>query len=367
MILFLTIPWLMNLTPAQPGRAAVSTPGFQFPLTDTYLYLPFITRGVNSPPFMLGIYPKGPLGQNDQAAIDAQLHGADTWAGKGHSLVGVFIDLENANPTYNFYGMLDKLWTNGYTAFVNLNSTRTAAQIASGVIDAKIRAMGTAYANFVALGGGRKAFLGPLPEMNGDWTSYGLDIANYKLAYDRIRTLFAEQGAPVSSAWWTFVPNGYSATTAHKFENYYPGDSKVDAIGFSSYNYGWCPAAYPYQKWEDYTTLFLPYIDRMRVMAPGKPIIIAQTGSSAYFPNQTTIDHAKKDQWLIDSYNYLATRYGVIGIMYYDLDISWECDWAIYNVGPGEPTFDGYKTAVANPIFVYVAPANLSSTNLTIP
>ena len=179
MILFLTIPWLVAFSPAQPGNAAVSTPGIQRPSVDSYIYLPLISRQIPPPPFMLGIYPYGPLGQNDQASIDFLLHGADTWAGKGHSLVGVFVDLEDANPTYNFYGMLDMLWTNGYTAFVNLNSTRTAAQIASGTIDAKIRALGAAYADFISLGGGRKAFLGPLPEMNGDWPSYGQEIANY--------------------------------------------------------------------------------------------------------------------------------------------------------------------------------------------
>jgi hypothetical protein len=367
LILFLTVPWLINFSPVVPGSAAASTPGMQRPLDISDFFFPFVMMNKPHPPFLLGIYPQGPLGQNDRAYIDAQLHNADTWAGKGHSLVGVFIDLEATNLEYNVTGMLDMLWTNGYTAFVNLNSTRTAAYIAGGSMDTKIRAFGTAYANFVNLGGGRKAFLGPLPEMNGSWPSYGLDIANYKLAYDRIRSLFAQQGAPTSSAWWAFVPNGYSATKAHNFENYYPGDDKVDAIGFSSYNYGWCPAAAPYQKWEDYTTLYTPYIDRMRTMAPSKPIIIAQTGSSAKYPNGNTIDHAKKDQWLIDQYTYLATRYGVMAIIYYDLDISWECDWAIYNVGAGEPTFDGYKTAVANPAFIYVSPANLSSMNLTVP
>jgi hypothetical protein len=367
LILVLIIPSINNIIPSQTGYAAGSVPGIQNPSDTTYLYLPYITKTQAGPPLMLGIYPPGQLGPNDQAQIDLHLKAADAWAGKGHSLVGTFLDLENSNPTYNFYGMLEMLWTNGYTPFVNLNSTRTAAQIAGGAIDAKIRAMGTAYANWIALGGGRKAFLAPLPEMNGYWPSYGQDIANFKLSYDRIRNLFAQQGAPTSSAWWTFAPNGYS-NNANKFENYYPGDSKVDAIGFSSYNYGWCPAAAPYEKWEDYTTLFLPYIDRMRIMAPSKPIIITQTGTTAQYPHANIFDHAKKDQWLVDNYSYLASRYGVMAIMYYDLDLSWECDWAIYNITyNGVTRYEGYKTVATDYRFTYVAPANLSAMDISVP
>ncbi len=197
--------------------------------------------------------------------------------------------------------------------------------------------------------------------MNGYWTSYGKDPANFKIAYDRIRQIFAQEGAPASSIWWTFAPNGWSQP-GHEFENYYPGANKVDAVSFSSYNYGFCAIAIPWQKWESASELYDPYLNRMRLMAPGKPIIIAQTGSTAQSPSTGHYDRARKNSWIAGTYSYLAGQYNVLAIMYYDMDLSWECDWAIFNTG--QP-FEAYPAAAANSAFKYLSPRELSGMDLS--
>jgi hypothetical protein len=360
-IVILILIVLLVISPAK--FTAGQSPDPQTPTDVTSTFLPLIgyTPAPQELPLMLGIYPAE--GINSQASVDRLIKAADTWAGKRHSLVGLFVDLEDAHPEWDFKGQMEYLWTNGYTPFVNLNSTRTASQIAGGSIDAAIINMGKSYAEWIALGGGRKAFLAPLQEMNGYWTSYGQDITNYKVSYNRIRSIFVTQGAPLNSAWWTFAPNGYSAK-GYEFEKFYPGDASVDALGFSSYNYGYCAIAAPYQKWEEAMVLYDSYITRMRTMAPTKPIIIAQTGTSAKYPNSNTTNHAKKDQWLLNTYSYLATRQGVIGVMYYDLDLSWECDWAIFNT---TSRYNAYQTIATWTDYSYVDPAVLSRMGLVVP
>jgi hypothetical protein len=337
------------------------TPAPQTANLQNPVYLPAIFKPAPHL-ILLGIIPSGYFGPdaNGQASLDRLVKAADNWANKKHSLVGIFIDLQDVNPEINFQGQLETLWKNGYTPFVNLNSTKTASQIASGSIDQNIHNMAEAYAAWANQGAGRKAFLAPLQEMNGYWTSYGKDPANFKIAYSRIRQIFIDEGAPASSIWWTFAPNGWSQP-GHEFENYYPGSNKVDAVSFSSYNYGFCSVAIPWQKWESAFELYDTYINRIRLMAPGKPIIVSQTGSTAQSPSTGHYDRSRKNSWIEETYNYLAGQYNVLAVMYYDMDLSWECDWAIFNTG--QP-FESYPTAAANSAFTYMSPRELSETSL---
>jgi hypothetical protein len=331
-------------------------------------YLPLITNGQTSDisfsKKFIGLI-EAEYWDSDQK-INTKLVGADNWAGKKHSVVGWFIDIEDPNPSYNLKVQLDNLWKDGYTSFINLNagsisnSRPSAADIASGKFDSQITNIAKAYAAWIRLGGGRKAFIAPLQEMNGYWQSYGQDPGNYKLAYGRIRSIFANQGITADKIWWVFAPNGWSRAGS-EFEKYYPGDDQVDVIAFSSYNYGYCSVAIPWQQWEDSNTLYKPYLDRISAMAPNKPVIIAQTGSSAQYPSTNTVDKDKKNAWLVSSYNYLASQKNVVGVLYYDMDISWECDWAIFNTNS---KYDSYKTAAANSGFTYFSPQTLSSMDL---
>ena len=93
-------------------------------------------------------------------------------------------------------------------------------------------------------------------------------------------------------------------------------------------------------------------------MAPTKPIFISQTGTTS--TTKMGSNSSVKDQWLKDSYNYLAAVPAVRGILYFNLDK--ECDWAFYG---RDRKSNGYKDAITNPAFSYVSPANLSQMDLS--
>lgn len=328
-----------------------STHKIFLPLVDQRDYYP---GGYNP---MLGLSPVGYVG--DQAVVDRELLQMENWAGKRFSIVAFFHDIQDGNPAYNIPLQLNTLYKNGYTGFIQLNTTQKMSSFAQGYMDADIHELARIWRDWAAQGSDRMAFLALFPEMNGDWTPYGEDPGNYKLAFKRFRDIFAQEGVPKSSIRWVFPPNGWSAQNM-PFESFYPGDDQVDVLAFSSYNYGHCPAASPWYEWSTPDEVFGSYIQRMEAMAPTKPIMIAQSATSAM--NAGGQDDGAKNQWLRDAYAYLAETRSVKAYLYFNIRL--ECDWPIYV--PGGIAYAGYKDAAANPAYVYLNPTELSELDLTI-
>ena len=183
--------------------------------------------------------------------------------GLNTSVLGWFIDIEE-NTNYNLPTQLEATWQSGYTSFVNIGTSKNAIDIAQGKYDTQLRTLAKAYANWVNLGNSRRAFFAPFPEMNGNWTKYGLvdGVAvtpdHFIQAYKHIQFIFENEGVSRNAVWWTFAPNGWSEP-GDEFEKYYPGDEYVDVVSFSSYNYGFCEVAAPWYKWATYDLVFTPY------------------------------------------------------------------------------------------------------------
>lgn len=310
-------------------------------------------------PVLLGLYSSGYLGE--PGILKQEVQDVEQWAGKRFSLAGSFIDIEDSNPAYNIPAPLELQRQKGYTAFINLATKRTAVEIARGEVDRSLKALAKAYASWSSQGKDRMAFIAPMPEMNGSWESYREDPVNFKLAYQRIQRIFAEQGVARNAVRWVFAPNGWSRSE-HRFEHYYPGNDNVDVVAFSAYNWGYCSAsaAGQWKAWEGPEKVFDPYIQRMRSLAPDKPIFIAQTATTS--DDKTGSSPSAKDQWLRDAYTYLAAA-GVRGILYFNLNK--ECDWAFYRAS-GQRN-EGYKAAVMNSTFSYVTPSELAQMNLLNP
>jgi hypothetical protein len=318
------------------------------------------TTAASPPMVLLGLYTRGYLG--DDRVVKQEIQAIDSWAGKQVSLAGMFFDIEDSNPAYNIPVPLELLRKKGYTAFINLASRRSMAEIARGEVDGNFKQLAKAFATWSNKNGDRMAFIAPFPEMNGSWESYREDPANFKLAYQRIQRIFAEQGVSKNAVRWVFAPNGWSKPE-HRFENYYPGDANTDIVAFSAYNWGFCSAnasAGQWRAWDGPDKIYAPYVQRMKTMAPNKPIFIAQTATSSLSKNGT--NPVAKDQWMQESYRYLANA-GVRAVLYFNLDK--ECDWALYR-GNGQNSA-GYAAIVANPDFVYVAPSDLARMNLAQP
>jgi len=325
-------------------------------------YLPFISRVTGK---FVGIY----LDEYwTDESVNNSLPPLDSATGKKHTSVGWFIDLEDpafSVPIFNLpgnslYSQLEALWNAGYISFINMGSSATAAQINNGERDREIGYAAEFYKAWVDQGGGRRALIAPLQEMNGVWTAYGNNSTSdeLKIAFRRITDIFAQKGVTREQVWWVFAPNGYNDADKPErmFENYYPGDDIIDVIGFSSYNYGYC-IEYPetYWRWESYPEIFEPYIARMQVMAPTKPIIIAETASTAYYydaEGNPVIDYNQMSQWMVENYDYFAAREHVAGVFYFSFREydGFNCE---VEIDPDGQVLSGYVTGVSNPVYRY--------------
>ena len=293
----------------------------------------------NGLPVLVGIYPTEVLSTNV-----GQISAIDAWLGKPTvTLAGTFLNLDYTST--QIVGELDAAWNAGYIPFVNLQTTATAAQLASGTYDAQIINWANVYRSW-SNSGQKRALIAPLQEMNGYWVNYGYDPTNFKLAYYRIFQIFQQQGVQRDWVAWVFAPNGWSAQ-GQEFENYYPGQSVVDAVGFSSFNFGGCKIGTG-EYWDTYNDAYKPYLDRMSVMAPGKPIFITEIGTVAEGAPAGT----SKDAWLADTLTNLAAYPGVRGWVYFNrtevadtLDCVPNTDYRIYQDHYGM-NYSGFKNTV---------------------
>ena len=233
---------------------------------------------------------------------------------------------------------LNAVWAGQATPFANLTVPASAASIASGAWDGKINEWASHLQQFLDLGGGRSLVLAPLQEMNGNWTSYGCDPANFISAYQRVVDIIRGRGIDETKVRFAFAPNGWTPPGCGSIGSYYPGNAYVDVIGISAY------------RWADGANVFSVMGDTVNQVAgafPGKPIIIAQTGA---WPS------ASKDQWIREMFSWAASNPSVVGIVYFNLNKSGEpgeTDWRVWV----NPTVNaGWRDAVRAPSTAYQWP-----------
>jgi beta-mannanase len=303
---------------------------------------------------LLGIYTDKYM---DTTAI-GEITSLDAWvtgnpSGRSTSMVGINIDLAATSAVISTE--LNNIWNNGYTPVIYLGTTKTAYDIASGSYDQTINAWAQGYKSWA--GGTKMAIIAALPEGNTSWKSYGGNSGNYKMAFNRIESLFAQDGVPSTAVRWMFVANGYSTLL---FEDYYPGNQAVQIIAFSAYNFGGCSfhPIPPYTKqWDLPAAVFFPLLERIRNLAPTKSIFAATIGTTEINASGA-VDAAAKNQWLQDAYAYLKQSAGVQGILYLNSDRSYECNWAVYHKSGS--TYSGYRTAAIAGGFDYAPPTSVS-------
>lgn len=287
----------------------------------------------DQPDVFLGMYTSSAL-----QITASEIGEVDSWLSANGlstkvSIAGTFMDIEFPNPDWNIPHDLDAAWDKGAVPFVNLavgtagTGPRSAFEVANGDIDDAIRAWARIFANW-SHGGAKRAFIAPLQEMNASWVTYGLDPTYYKLAYAHIQEIFRQEGVPDSAVLWVFAPNGWSES-GHEFERYYPGDEVVDVVGFSAFNFGACVASG--EGWDTFEIAIEPYLDRIELMAPSKPIFLAQTG--------TVEQGGDRGKWLMDSFDKLAASPMFQGLIYFNVS----------KVEPGAPSCNPVDWRVYNP------------------
>lgn len=186
-------------------------------------------------------------------------------------------------------------------------------RITAGDFDAHIAQWGRALASW-----GYPVQLRFAHEMNGDWYPWAESVngnqpGDYVQAWRHVHDVVEAQGA--SNVSWVWSPNvPYYGST--DLAGLYPGAGYVDIVALDGYNWG---TSASWSGWISPQDLFAPGIAQLRGLAPGLPILIAETAS--------TEAGGDKAAWNTQLVSYLAAQPDVMGFVWFH--IQKETDWRI--------------------------------------
>lgn len=135
-------------------------------------------------------------------------------------------------------------------------------------------------------------------EFNGNWYPWGIvnnnsDPTPYIKAYQHVHDLVVAAGA--TSVQWVWCFNNGSTPDAayNNLALSYPGDAYVDWVAIDGYNWGLDPSWDPTgNHWTSFDALFSSAYAQARAIAPKRPVMLAEVGSSE--------DGGNKAQWISD-------------------------------------------------------------------
>ena len=118
-------------------------------------------------------------------------------------------------------------------------------------------------------------------EMNGDWFPWSEQTnsnrsGQFVAAWRHIHELFGQED--VDNVTWVWCPNVVGDGVDAQLDHYYPGKDYVDWLCMDGYNWGENPAR-P-DKWKSFSTVFGKTYDRLRKLAPDKPIMIGEVSAT---------------------------------------------------------------------------------------
>lgn len=123
--------------------------------------------------------------------------------------------------------------------------------------------------------------LRPLPEPNTQWWAWsgtvnGNTPQSYVVAWNRVRRIVKRNAGTKVKLLWAPYARSVPDTDANAIDQYFPGNTQVDLVGVSGYNFGLTGEL----EWLDPTELFQdPYIEIQNLST--KPFWIAETGTTA--------------------------------------------------------------------------------------
>ncbi|WP_285244069.1 glycosyl hydrolase [Pseudarthrobacter sp. fls2-241-R2A-127] len=206
-------------------------------------------------------------------------------------------------------------------------------RITAGDFDAHIIQWGQALASW-----GYPVQLRFAHEMNGDWYPWAESVngnqpGDYVRAWRHVHDLVSAQGATNVS--WVWSPNvPYYGST--DLAGLYPGAGYVDVVALDGYNWG---TSASWSTWISPQDLFAPGIAQLRSLAPGLPILIAETASSEA--------GGDKAAWNTQLISYLAAQPDVMGFVWFH--IQKETDWRINSSAASAAAFKSALQARRTP------------------
>lgn len=143
--------------------------------------------------------------------------------------------------------------TNGRKPMISWEAhNQPMVNIAAGQYDNYIRSWAIGAREF-----GSTIYIRPFPEMNGNWTPWNGDPKNFVIAWQRIVTIFRQEGA--NNVIWIWAANisDYPNISSNHLENYYPGANYVDILAMDGYNWG---TSRNWSNWQSFEDIFTePY------------------------------------------------------------------------------------------------------------
>ncbi|WP_338553992.1 glycosyl hydrolase [Paenibacillus sp. KS-LC4] len=264
----------------------------------------------------IGTWPNQSL---DNIAAYEQLIG-------GHQdVVHTFV---NSNQGINEWkGFMDYVNSNGSINLLTLEFKNknykeySTADINRGVVDAYLKQTAKQLMNWQAANKNPEIWLRLFHEGNGNWYGWGVGDSTvntnetYKAAFQRVVTIFKEQGA--TNIKFMYNVNAENVGKNASFTAMYPGDAYVDMLSIDGYNFG---TKQSWSSWRTFDEVFHASYQALTSIS-SKPIIIAETG--------TTESGGSKKEWVIDAMNQVQSpAYSQIkGLIWFNENK--ELDWHI--------------------------------------
>jgi hypothetical protein len=165
--------------------------------------------------------------------------------------------------------------------------------------------------------------------------------AAFVAAWRHVHDIFVREGA--RNATWVWCPNVEYAASSKPLAALYPGSDAVDWTCLDGYNPGTSPHAQPPSTWRSFASIFgATYATLTRSLAPGKPVMVAETASSE--------SGGSKAAWIATAYGrQLAKSFPRIrAIVWYDRDNGDGLDWPLSSSAAATTAF---AKAIASPYY----------------
>lgn len=227
-------------------------------------------------------------------------------------------------------------------------SETTLAEIIAGAKDTAIRTWAEAAKAF-----GRPLFLRYLWEFNGTWWSWG-QSPEYVAAWRHVFNVIRPIAPNVTFVW---CPNVLQNGGAADPDLWYPGDAYVDWVAMDGY-VGTQP-----KKNEGWTSAFARFkitYDRLREIAPSKPIAIVEVGASETGGN--------KAEWLTELLGLMPTQFPQIkAFLYYNEYAEHEAERITWPIESSPAATSAFATGIAPSYFLGGGVAGSLTAGQTVP
>jgi beta-mannanase len=249
----------------------------------------------------------------------------------------------------NAYGAITMLnWSSMSSPLQTNEPAFNLANVANGAFDSYITSFAQAAKQW-----GHPFLLRFDWEMNGNWFPWGSmangnTAAEFVAAWRHVHDIFTSVGA--TNATWVWCPNVDFENQFTSLAKLYPGDNYVDWTCMDGYNDGNTNGA---GGWRSFNQIFASTYQKITALAPTKPMLIGETGSSE--------TGGSKAGWITDMFNQLPNYPNLHGLVYYD-QYSGGYDWPLET---SQSAINAFKAGIANPAYQPNDYANRTGSILT--